>query len=104
MIVRKAAVAGSFYPRYKPDLLRILNESFLNKDFGPGKEFSTLNQEQRTNFFLTEVARRNAVLDNTTTIHKNENDIDILYRDFLNYINGNKDLDIRILLKVRDSI
>lgn len=49
MIVRKAAVAGSFYPRYKPDLLRILNESFLNKDFGPGKEFSTLNQEQRTN-------------------------------------------------------
>ena len=48
MIVRKAAVAGSFYPRYKPDLLRILNESFLNKDFGPGEEFSTLNQEQRT--------------------------------------------------------
>jgi hypothetical protein len=48
LLVRKAAVAGSFYPRFKPDLLRILNESFLDKDFGPGEEIKTLNQEQRT--------------------------------------------------------
>ena len=48
MVVRKAAVAGSFYPRYKPDLLRILNESFTDDQFGPGEELKSLNQEQRT--------------------------------------------------------
>ena len=45
-----------------------------------------------------------AVLDNTTTIHKIENDIDILYRDFLNYIYDNEDLDVRKVLRIRDSI
>ncbi len=48
MVVRKAAVAGTFYPRYKPDLLNILKESFINNEFGPGEEPKTLNQEQRT--------------------------------------------------------
>ena len=48
MVIRKAAVAGSFYPRYKPDLLRILNDSFTNSQFGPGEKPKTLNQEQRT--------------------------------------------------------
>ncbi len=48
MVIRKAAVAGSFYPRYKPDLITILKESFLNKEFGPGEEPTTLNQDQRT--------------------------------------------------------
>ena len=46
MAVRRAAVAGSFYPRYKPDLLRILNESFNDSKFGPGKEPITLNKER----------------------------------------------------------
>ena len=45
-----------------------------------------------------------AVLDNTTTIHKIENDIDTLYREFLNYIYDNKDLDVRKVLRIRDSI
>ena len=44
------------------------------------------------------------VLDNTTTIHKIENDIDTLYREFLNYIYDNKDLDVRKVLRIRDSI
>ncbi|MFX1379973.1 MAG: AmmeMemoRadiSam system protein B [Promethearchaeota archaeon] len=48
MVIRKAAVAGTFYPRYKPDLINILKESFLNKEFGPGEEPKTLNQEQRS--------------------------------------------------------
>jgi len=48
MILRKAAVAGSFYPRYKPDLLNILKESFTNKKFGPGGIFKSLNQDERT--------------------------------------------------------
>ncbi len=45
---RKAAVAGSFYPRYEPDLLKIIKESFLDKKFGPGEEFKTLSKETRT--------------------------------------------------------
>ncbi len=48
MVIRKAAVAGSFYPRYKPDLINILKESFINKEFGPGEELKTLNQGQRS--------------------------------------------------------
>ena len=48
MVLRKAAVAGTFYPRYKPDLINILKESFINNEFGPGKEPKTLNQDQRT--------------------------------------------------------
>ncbi|MBD3195961.1 MAG: AmmeMemoRadiSam system protein B [Candidatus Lokiarchaeota archaeon] len=37
MTTRKAAVAGSFYPRFKPDLLRALEDSFLDKAYGPGE-------------------------------------------------------------------
>jgi len=48
MVIRKAAVAGSFKPRYKPDLLTILKESFTNTEFGPGEELKTLNQKQRS--------------------------------------------------------
>ena len=48
MIIRKAIVAGSFYPRYKPDLLNILKESFTDSKFGPDEEPKTLNQEQRS--------------------------------------------------------
>jgi len=47
---------------------------------------------------------RNAVFDNTTTIHKIENDIDFIFRDFLNYLYDNKDLDNRVLFKIRDSL
>lgn len=45
-MLRKAAVAGSFYPRYKPDLLRILKESFTDTTFGPGEEPKTINKER----------------------------------------------------------
>ncbi|MFW9945426.1 MAG: AmmeMemoRadiSam system protein B [Candidatus Odinarchaeota archaeon] len=48
MVIRKAIVAGSFYPRYKPDLLSILKESFTDNKFGPGEEPKTLNQKQRS--------------------------------------------------------
>ena len=48
MPIRKAAVAGSFYPRYKPDLIRILKDSFNDGKFGPGVEFKCENIE-RTN-------------------------------------------------------
>ena len=44
------------------------------------------------------------VFDNTTTIHEIENDVDLLYREFLNHIYSDKDLDIRVLLRIRDSI
>jgi len=41
-------VAGHFYPRFKPDLLNILKESFTDNEFGPGEEPKTLNQKQRS--------------------------------------------------------
>jgi len=46
LVVRKAAVAGSFYPRYKPDLLKILKESFIDPTFGPGEEPKALSKER----------------------------------------------------------
>jgi hypothetical protein len=48
MVIRKPAVAGSFYPGYKSDLISLIEDSFLDKDFGPGEEFKTLNKEKRT--------------------------------------------------------
>ena len=48
MVTRHAMVAGHFYPRFKPDLLNILKESFTDNEFGPGEEPKTLNQKQRS--------------------------------------------------------
>jgi AmmeMemoRadiSam system protein B len=47
MVTRQAMVAGQFYPRFKPDLLNKLKESFINDEFGPGEELKTLNKEER---------------------------------------------------------
>ena len=44
------------------------------------------------------------VLNNTTTIHEIENEVDAIYRQFLEYLYSNEDLDIRVLLRLRDSI
>ncbi len=44
------------------------------------------------------------VFSNTTTIHEMENEVDMIYRQFLEYLYSNEDLDIRILLRIRDSI
>jgi len=44
------------------------------------------------------------VFGNTTMIHEIENNIDLIFRDFLNTIYDNQDVDIRLVLKVRDSI
>jgi uncharacterized protein Yka (UPF0111/DUF47 family) len=44
------------------------------------------------------------VFKNTTAIHEIENEIDTIYRQFLEYIYSNEELDMRILLRLRDSI
>jgi len=44
------------------------------------------------------------VFNNTTTIHEIENDVDRIYREFLNHLHNDGDLDIRALLRIRDSI
>jgi uncharacterized protein Yka (UPF0111/DUF47 family) len=44
------------------------------------------------------------VFKNTTKIHEIENEVDTIYRQFLEYLYSNEDLDIRILLRLRDSI
>ena len=45
-----------------------------------------------------------AVFDHTTKIHEMENEVDTIYRQFLEYLYSNEDLNIRILLRIRDSI
>lgn len=44
------------------------------------------------------------VFDRTTMIHEIENEIDKVYREFLNHLYDNKELEIRKLLRIRDSI
>lgn len=45
---RKSAVAGRFYPSRKSDLRSIIEESFMNDKFGPGKRLEVKNQERTT--------------------------------------------------------
>jgi len=47
---------------------------------------------------------RKEVFNNTTTIHKIENDIDLVFHDFLNYLYDDQTLNTRILLRIKDSI
>lgn len=44
------------------------------------------------------------VFKNTTRIHEIENEVDSIYRQFLEYLYSNEELDMRILLRLRDSI
>ncbi len=44
------------------------------------------------------------VFSNTTKIHEIENEIDTIYRQFLEYIYSNEKLNIGVLLRLRDSI
>ncbi|MHA1435995.1 MAG: DUF47 domain-containing protein [Promethearchaeota archaeon] len=44
------------------------------------------------------------VFNNTTIIHELENNIDKIIRKFLNYLYNNQDLEIIILLQLKDSI
>jgi len=44
------------------------------------------------------------VFKNTTAIHEIENEIDTIYRQFLEYLYSSEDLDMRVLLRIRDSI
>jgi len=44
------------------------------------------------------------VFNNTTAIHEIENEIDSIYRQFLESLYSNEELDIRKLLRIRDSI
>ena len=38
-LTRKPAVAGTFYPRLEKDIINLIEESFLDEQFGIGKEF-----------------------------------------------------------------
>ncbi|MHA2037231.1 MAG: DUF47 domain-containing protein [Promethearchaeota archaeon] len=44
------------------------------------------------------------VFKNTTAIHELENEVDRIYRQFLEYLYSNESLDMRKLLRIRDSI
>ena len=47
---------------------------------------------------------KTAVFNNTTEIHELENEIDSIYRQFLEYLYSNEEINIRSLLRLRDSI
>ncbi len=47
---------------------------------------------------------KTAVFNNTTEIHELENEIDRIYRKFLEYLYSNEEINIRSLLRLRDSI
>ncbi|MFX1344762.1 MAG: DUF47 domain-containing protein [Promethearchaeota archaeon] len=44
------------------------------------------------------------VFKNTTRIHEIENEVDTIYRQFLEYLYSNEDLEVRKILRIRDSI
>lgn len=44
------------------------------------------------------------VFKNTTAIHEIENEIDLIFRQFLDYLYSNENLEIRKILRLRDSI
>ncbi|MHA2287575.1 MAG: AmmeMemoRadiSam system protein B [Promethearchaeota archaeon] len=48
MVIRKASHAGSWYPRKKEALIKDLESSFRDSQFGPGKLPKSLNREART--------------------------------------------------------
>ncbi|MHA1725109.1 MAG: hypothetical protein ACTSYC_03395 [Promethearchaeota archaeon] len=47
---------------------------------------------------------RSEVFKNTTKIHEIENTVDGIFREFLDYLYDKKELDIGLLLRIRDSI
>ncbi|MFX1441903.1 MAG: DUF47 family protein [Promethearchaeota archaeon] len=47
---------------------------------------------------------RDEVFKNTTAIHEIENQIDLIFRQFSNYLYEEEDLEIRKLLRIKDSI
>ncbi|MHA1488067.1 MAG: AmmeMemoRadiSam system protein B, partial [Promethearchaeota archaeon] len=48
MGIRKASHAGSWYPKNREDLIRDLEYSFSESEFGPGLLPETLHQDTRT--------------------------------------------------------
>jgi len=48
LVIRKASHAGSWYPAKKEDLIKNLEYTFSDKEFGPGKLPETLNKDSRT--------------------------------------------------------
>lgn len=43
---RKAAVAGGFYPRFKEELIEIIEECFVSAKFGPGSKLNIGNEQK----------------------------------------------------------
>ncbi len=71
-------------------------EKLLNKIIGMIDVFKSTIKSLRD--------KPGAVFDNTTRIHEMENEIDLIFREFLNYLYDNEGLEIRTLLRIRDSI
>lgn len=51
LMKRKAAVAGGFYPRFKNELIEIIEDCFTDSNFGPGKLLTIGKQQDSQQVF-----------------------------------------------------
>ncbi|MBD3253872.1 MAG: DUF47 family protein [Candidatus Lokiarchaeota archaeon] len=90
------------------DILSYLVDCNLSEDMK--KQYRKLINyiiEMSTNLKITIKNLRDnlqEVFGNTTKIHEIENKVDGIFREFLSELYDNKELDIRLLLRIRDSI
>lgn len=68
----------------------------INKIIGMADVLKTTIKNLRDN--------QDNVFNNTTEIHEIENEIDFIYRQFLEELYSNEDIPVRMILRVRDSI
>ena len=68
----------------------------INKIIGMADVLKTTIKNLRDN--------QDKVFNNTTEIHEIENEIDYIYREFLEELYSNEDIPVRMILRIRDSI
>jgi uncharacterized protein Yka (UPF0111/DUF47 family) len=90
-IIRNIKIRGKDYP----DIMKQY-EKLINKTIEMADVLKSTIKSLRDN--------PDTVFDNTTKIHEIENEVDSIYRQFLEYLYSNENLDMRILLRLRDSI
>ncbi len=97
------------YPLEFVDMLININLTGKNSDEIKKKYHKLINQViEMANVLKTAIKNLrdypDKVFDNTTTIHELESEIDRTYRKFLEFLYSHQELDIRVLMRIRDSI
>ncbi len=82
----------------KDDDIKNRYEKLINKTINMGDVLKSTIKS------LRDSGNPEIVFNNTTMIHEIENEVDIIYRQFLEHLYSDESLDIRKLLRIRDSI